>query len=132
MLAAAFPYAPGDVVVVTSKVVSKAEGRLIPAGEDREQTRLRAIEDETVRVVARRAFTTIAETRHGLVMAAAGVDGSNVRPDEIALLPLDPDASARRLREELIRLTGVEVAVVISDTMGRAWRVGQTDQAIGI
>lgn len=132
MLAGAFPYAPGDVVVVTSKVVSKAEGRLIPAGADREATRLQAIEDETVRVVARRGLTTIAETRHGLVMAAAGVDASNVRADEVALLPLDPDASARRLRDDLQRLTGVAVAVVISDTMGRAWRVGQTDQAIGV
>ncbi|MCU1624027.1 MAG: biosynthesis protein FbiB, C-terminal domain protein [Frankiales bacterium] len=132
LLAAAFPYAAGDVVVVTSKVVSKAEGRLVPAGEDREATRLQAIDDETVRVVARRGTTTIAETRHGLVMAAAGVDGSNVRGDELALLPLDPDASARRLRDDLVRLTGVELAVVISDTMGRAWRVGQTDQAIGV
>jgi coenzyme F420-0:L-glutamate ligase/coenzyme F420-1:gamma-L-glutamate ligase len=132
LLAVAFPYAAGDVVVVTSKAVSKAEGRLIPAGEDREATRLRAIEEETVRVVARRGATTIAETRHGLVMAAAGVDGSNVRADEIALLPLDPDASARQLRDDLSRLTGVQVAVVISDTMGRAWRIGQTDQAIGV
>jgi coenzyme F420-0:L-glutamate ligase/coenzyme F420-1:gamma-L-glutamate ligase len=132
MLAAAFPYAAGDVVVVTSKVVSKAEGRLLPAGDDREATRLQAVEDETVRVVARRGLTTIAETRHGLVMAAAGVDGSNVRGDEIALLPLDPDASARQLRDRLQQLTGVPLAVVISDTMGRAWRVGQTDQAIGV
>jgi coenzyme F420-0:L-glutamate ligase/coenzyme F420-1:gamma-L-glutamate ligase len=132
MLASAFPYAAGDVVVVTSKVVSKAEGRLLPAGDDREATRLQAVEDETVRVVARRGLTTIAETRHGLVMAAAGVDGSNVRGDEIALLPLDPDASARQLRDRLQQLTGVPLAVVISDTMGRAWRVGQTDQAIGV
>ena len=132
LLAGAFPYAAGDVVVVTSKVISKAEGRLVPAGDDREATRLRAIEDETVRVVARRGTTTIAETRHGLVLAAAGVDGSNVRGDEIALLPLDPDASARALRERLRELTGVDVAVVVSDTMGRAWRVGQTDQAIGV
>lgn len=132
LLAAAFAYAPGDVVVVTSKVISKAEGRLVPAGEDREAARLRAVEDETVRVVARRGTTTIAETRHGLVMAAAGVDGSNVRADEIALLPLDPDASARALRDRLLELTGVRVAVVVSDTLGRAWRVGQTDQAIGV
>ncbi|MDX6266089.1 MAG: dehydro coenzyme reductase / coenzyme F420-0:L-glutamate ligase / coenzyme [Frankiales bacterium] len=132
MLADAFPYVAGDVVVVTSKVVSKAEGRLVPAGDDREATRLRAVEDETVRVVARRGTTTIAETRHGLIMAAAGVDGSNVRADEIALLPLDPDASARALRDRLVELTGVPVAVVVSDTMGRAWRVGQTDQAIGV
>ena len=132
LLAAAFPYVAGDVVVITSKVISKAEGRLIPAGPDREATRLQAVADETVRVVARRGTTTIAETRHGLVMAAAGVDGSNVRGDEIALLPLDPDGSARGLRDRLVALTGVPLAVVVSDTMGRAWRVGQTDQAIGV
>jgi coenzyme F420-0:L-glutamate ligase/coenzyme F420-1:gamma-L-glutamate ligase len=132
LLADAFPYEAGDVVVITSKVVSKAEGRLIPAGPDREATRLQAVADETRRVVARRGFTTIVETRHGLVMAAAGVDGSNVRGDEIALLPVDPDASALGLRKDLERLTGVPLAVVISDTMGRAWRVGQTDQAIGV
>ena len=132
LLADAFAYQAGDVVVVTSKVVSKAEGRLVPVGTDREATRLRAVDDETVRVVARRGTTTIAQTRHGLVMAAAGVDGSNVRADEIALLPLDPDASARRLRTRLEELTGVRLAVVVSDTMGRAWRVGQTDQAIGV
>ncbi len=121
----------GDVVVVTSKVVSKAEGRLLPAGDDREATRLLAVAAETARVVARRGTTTIAETRHGFVMAAAGVDASNVRPDEIALLPVDPDASARQLRDDLGRLSGCTVAVVVSDTMGRAWRVGQVDQAIG-
>jgi coenzyme F420-0:L-glutamate ligase/coenzyme F420-1:gamma-L-glutamate ligase len=132
LLAAAFPYQTGDVVVVTSKVVSKAEGRLVPAGEDREAARLKAVADETVRVVAQRGTTTIAETRHGLVLAAAGVDASNVRRDEIALLPVDPDASAAALRDRLQELTGVAVAVVISDTMGRAWRVGQTDQAIGV
>jgi coenzyme F420-0:L-glutamate ligase/coenzyme F420-1:gamma-L-glutamate ligase len=132
LLAAAFAYQDGDVVVVTSKVVSKAEGRLLPAGDDREAARLRAVADETVRVVAQRGTTTIAETRHGLVMAAAGVDASNVRSDEIALLPLDPDASAARLRGDLERRTGVRLAVVVSDTMGRAWRVGQTDQAIGV
>ena len=121
----------GDVVVVTSKVVSKAEGRLVTVTGDREQARLRLVDDETVRVVARRGTTTIAETRHGLVLAAAGVDASNVQSDEVALLPLDPDASARRLREELLRITGRTVAVVISDTLGRAWRNGQTDCAIG-
>jgi coenzyme F420-0:L-glutamate ligase/coenzyme F420-1:gamma-L-glutamate ligase len=132
LLADAFPYQQGDVLVVTSKVISKAEGRLIPAGADREATRLQAVEAETVRVVARRGTTTIAETRHGLVLAAAGVDGSNVRGDEIALLPSDPDASARALRDRLKALTGLDLAVVVSDTMGRAWRVGQTDQAIGV
>ncbi len=132
LLAAAFSYRDGDVVVITSKVVSKAEGRLVPAGGDREAARLQAVADETVRVVARRGSTTIAQTRHGLVLAAAGVDASNVPSDEIALLPEDPDSSAARLRAELQRLTGVQVAVVVSDTMGRAWRVGQTDQAIGV
>ncbi len=132
MLADAFEYADGDVVVVTSKVVSKAEGRLLPAGEDREAARLKAVDTETRRVVARRGTTTIAETHHGLVLAAAGVDASNVRSDEIALLPADPDASAARLRTDLERLTGRRLGVVVSDTMGRAWRVGQTDQAIGV
>ena len=132
LLADAFAYQAGDVVVVTSKVVSKAEGRLIPAGTDREATRQRAVEDETVRVVARRGTTAIVETRHGLVMAAAGVDASNVRGDEIALLPLDPDASAAAIRDRLQQLTGVQLAVILSDTMGRAWRIGQTDQAIGV
>jgi coenzyme F420-0:L-glutamate ligase/coenzyme F420-1:gamma-L-glutamate ligase len=132
LLAAAFTYLDGDVVVVTSKVVSKAEGRLVPAGDDREQTRLALVEQETRRVVARRGTTTIAETHHGLVMAAAGIDASNVRTDEIALLPVDPDASARRLRDDLQRLTGTRLAVIVSDTMGRAWRLGQTDHAIGV
>jgi len=121
----------GDVLVVTSKVVSKAEGRLVPAGADREATRLAAVDTETVRVVARRGTTTIAETRTGLILAAAGVDASNVRPNEIALLPVDPDASARELRDGFRQRAGVDVAVVVSDTMGRAWRVGQVDQAIG-
>ncbi|HUR14774.1 MAG TPA: coenzyme F420-0:L-glutamate ligase [Mycobacteriales bacterium] len=132
LLAAAFAYEDGDVVVVTSKVVSKAEGRLLPAGEDREQARLKAVDAETRRVVARRGTTTIAETHHGFVLAAAGVDASNVQVDEIALLPADPDASAARLRADLERLTGRRLGVVVSDTMGRPWRVGQTDQAIGV
>lgn len=132
LLAAAFAYEDGDVVVVTSKVVSKAEGRLLPAGADREAARLKAVEAETRRVVARRGTTTIAETHHGFVLAAAGVDASNVQADEIALLPADPDASAASLRAELERLTGARLGVVVSDTMGRPWRVGQTDQAIGV
>ena len=131
LLVDAFAFQAGDVVVVTSKVLSKAEGRLLPAGVDREATRLAAVADETERVVARRGTATIAQTRHGLVMAAAGVDASNVRADEIALLPLDPDASARALRTRLRELTGLDLAVVVSDTMGRAWRIGQVDQAIG-
>ena len=124
----------GDVLVVTSKVVSKAEGRLVPVppGADREQVRAQAVADETVDVVAQRGATTVARTRTGLVLAAAGVDASEVRPDEVALLPLDPDASARGLRDRLHALTGRRVAVVVSDTLGRAWRTGQVDQAVGV
>ena len=116
----------GDVVVITSKVVSKAEGR-VRAGE-REQ----AIREETVRVVARRGPTSIVETRLGVVMAAAGVDASNVEAGSVVLLPEDPDASARTIRERLAVAHGVDVAVVVSDTAGRAWRHGQTDLAIGV
>ena len=131
LIAAAADLVAGDVVVVTSKVVSKAEGRLVTVTGDREQERLRLVDDETVRIVARRGTTTIAQTRHGLVLAAAGVDASNVRSDEIALLPLDPDASARTLRDGLQQRTGLQLAVVVSDTLGRPWRNGQTDCAIG-
>lgn len=116
----------GDVVVVTSKVVSKSEGRLV-AGETRDE----AIAAETVRVVARRGPTTIVRTRHGLTMAAAGVDNSNVEVGTLVLLPVDPDASARRLRTAIAERTALNVAVVITDTAGRAWREGQTDIAIG-
>jgi len=115
----------GDIVVVTSKIISKAEGRVIRA--DRE----RAIDGEAVRVVARRGPTRIAETRHGLVLAAAGVDSSNTAPGTVVLLPEDPDGSARRLRKALAERRRVSVGVVITDTMGRPWRVGQTDTAIG-
>jgi coenzyme F420-0:L-glutamate ligase/coenzyme F420-1:gamma-L-glutamate ligase len=115
----------GDILVVTSKIVSKAEGRVIRA--DRE----RAIDDEAVRVVARRGPTRIVETRHGLVLAAAGVDTSNTAPGTVVLLPEDPDGSARRLRKALGERLGIKVGVVVTDTMGRPWRVGQTDTAIG-
>ena len=134
LVAAAVDLLDGDVVVVTSKVVSKAEGRLVPVppGQDREQVRLAAVEAETARVVARRGPTTIAQTRTGVVLAAAGVDASNVATDEVALLPADPDASARGLRDRFRELTGRTVAVVVSDTLGRAWRTGQVDQALGV
>lgn len=123
----------GDVVVVTSKVVSKVEGRLVPVapGEDREAARQRAIDRETVRVVARRGPLRIVETPQGWVVAAAGIDASNVAADALVLLPLDADASARRLRADLARLLGVDVAVVVSDTFGRTWRDGLTDVAVG-
>ncbi len=125
----------GDVVVVTSKAVSKAEGRLVGVPADpaaREAARRKAIEAEAVRVVARHGATTITQTRHGFVLAASGVDASNVRSDELALLPLDPDRSAARLRADLHARLGVTVAVVVSDTMGRPWRNGLTDVAIGV
>lgn len=119
----------GDIVVVTSKVVSKCEGRVVAAPndpEERDALRRRLIEQEAVRVLARKGRTLITENRHGLIQAAAGVDGSNVTTTELALLPEDPDASAARLRAAL-----GGIAVVLTDTMGRAWRNGQTDTAIG-
>ncbi|MCV7444553.1 coenzyme F420-0:L-glutamate ligase [Mycobacterium paraense] len=134
-VAAAAPWLrDGDVVVVTSKVVSKCEGRLVPAprdAEERDRLRRKLVDDEAVRVLARKGQTLITENRLGLVQAAAGVDGSNVGRDELALLPVDPDASAAALRDALRERLGVEVAVVITDTMGRAWRNGQTDAAVG-
>ena len=115
----------GDILVVTSKIVSKAEGRVVATSRDE------AIDAETVRVVARRGATTIAQTRHGLVLAAAGVDESNTSPGTVVLLPEDPDESARRLRKALHGRTGVRVGIIVTDTMGRPWRAGQTDNAIG-
>ena len=117
----------GDVLVVAHKVVSKAEGRLLP-GSDRRVAALA----ESVRVLRRQKEMVISETRHGFVCANAGVDASNVEDDNVVLLPLDPDFSARRLRAQLENLLGVEVAVIVSDTFGRAWRIGQTNVAIGV
>ncbi|MDQ6935532.1 MAG: coenzyme F420-0:L-glutamate ligase [Actinomycetota bacterium] len=114
----------GDIVLVTSKVVSKAEGQV------RSGTREDALPSETVRVVARRGPTTIVENHLALVMAAGGVDASNVEPGHVVLLPRDPDATARGIREQLAEV-GVNVAVVVTDTAGRPWRMGQTDIAIG-
>jgi coenzyme F420-0:L-glutamate ligase/coenzyme F420-1:gamma-L-glutamate ligase len=124
----------GDVLVVTSKVFSKVEGRLVTAPtdpEERDALRRRLVDAETERLVARKGRTLIVSNKLGLVQAAAGVDGSNVAADELALLPTDPDGDAARLRADVRRRTGREVAVVVTDTMGRAWRVGQTDVAIG-
>jgi coenzyme F420-0:L-glutamate ligase/coenzyme F420-1:gamma-L-glutamate ligase len=124
----------GDVLVVTSKIVSKVEGRLVTAPSDpleRDRLRRELVLSETDRVVARRGETLIVASKLGLVQAAAGIDASNVATDELALLPVDPDGSAARLRAALRDRLGVSVAVVITDTMGRTWRVGQTDVAIG-
>ncbi|EFL32571.1 gamma-glutamyl ligase [Streptomyces viridochromogenes DSM 40736] len=127
LIAAAEPgLADGDVLLVTSKIVSKAEGRVLRAA-DREA----AIDAETVRVVARRGSLRIVETRQGLVMAAAGVDASNTPSGTVLLLPEDPDASARAIREGLRDVLGVDVGVVVTDTFGRPWRAGLTDVAIG-
>ncbi|MEU1328123.1 coenzyme F420-0:L-glutamate ligase [Streptomyces microflavus] len=116
----------GDVLLVTSKIVSKAEGRIVEAA-DREA----AIDAETVRVVARRGTLRIVENRQGLVMAAAGVDASNTPAGTVLLLPEDPDASARAIRDGLRDTLGVEIGVVVTDTFGRPWRNGLTDVAIG-
>jgi coenzyme F420-0:L-glutamate ligase/coenzyme F420-1:gamma-L-glutamate ligase len=115
----------GDVVLVTSKVVAKAEGRVVPG------TRDDALDGETDRVVARRGPTRIVRTHHGLTLAAAGIDASNVAQGSVVLLPRDPDASAARLRHAVRERTGRSVAVLVTDTAGRAWRQGQTDIAVG-
>ncbi|MFD8025845.1 coenzyme F420-0:L-glutamate ligase [Streptomyces lavendulae] len=116
----------GDVLLVTSKIVSKAEGRIVTAASREE-----AIDAETVRVVARRGALRIVEDRRGLVMAAAGVDASNTAPGTVLLLPEDPDASAARIRAGLRELLSVDVGVIVTDTFGRPWRSGLTDVAIG-
>jgi coenzyme F420-0:L-glutamate ligase len=118
----------GDIVVVTQKIVSKAEGRVVP---EEPEGKAAWVERETRRVVARRGELIIAETRHGLVCANAGVDASNVGDGLLSLLPDDPDASAERIRAAIARRTGVRVAVVITDTFGRAWRRGLVNVAIG-
>jgi coenzyme F420-0:L-glutamate ligase/coenzyme F420-1:gamma-L-glutamate ligase len=121
----------GDVLVVTQKVVSKAEGRLVALDHDDEQAKVALVEAESVRVLRRRGSLLITETTHGFVCANAGIDLSNVAEGTAALLPVDPDRSARRLRGDLGRSLGVDVAVIISDTFGRTWREGVTDVAIG-
>jgi coenzyme F420-0:L-glutamate ligase / coenzyme F420-1:gamma-L-glutamate ligase len=121
----------GDVLVVTQKVVSKAEGRLVSLDHADPGAKLALVADESVRVLRRRGELVISETRHGFVCANAGVDLSNVSEGTAALLPEDPDRSARRLRADLGRALGVAVGVIISDTFGRTWRRGVTDVAIG-
>ncbi|BBY79674.1 coenzyme F420-0:L-glutamate ligase [Mycolicibacterium pulveris] len=134
-IAAAAPWLrDNDIVVVTSKVVSKCEGRVVSAPsdpEERDALRRKLIDAEAVRVLARKGKTLITENALGLIQAAAGVDGSNVEATELALLPVDPDGSAAALRTGLRDRLGVTVGVVVTDTMGRAWRTGQIDAAIG-
>jgi coenzyme F420-0:L-glutamate ligase / coenzyme F420-1:gamma-L-glutamate ligase len=121
----------GDVVVVTQKIVSKAEGRLVEVDPDDPDDRVRLVEKEAVRVLRRRGDLLITETRHGFVCANSGVDFSNVEAGWAALLPEDPDRSARRIRDGLRAASGAEVGVIVSDTFGRTWRQGVTDVAIG-
>ncbi|MBW3579121.1 MAG: coenzyme F420-0:L-glutamate ligase [Actinobacteria bacterium] len=132
--AGAWTLADGDVLCVAQKVVSKAEGALVTlaAGEDPIDARRRIAREQAARIVAEAADVLITETEHGFVCANAGVDASNVPPGMLSLLPTDPDASARRLAAALRQRGGVEVGVVISDTFGRPWRLGQTDVAIGV
>jgi coenzyme F420-0:L-glutamate ligase/coenzyme F420-1:gamma-L-glutamate ligase len=135
----------GDVLVVAQKAVSKIEGRVVHLGGvepserarelagDGDPRRIEVILGETREVVRARPPLVIAETRHGFVCASAGVDASNAKgPDTLVLLPVDPDASAARIRARILDLTGVEVGVVVSDSFGRAWRLGTTDVALGV
>jgi coenzyme F420-0:L-glutamate ligase / coenzyme F420-1:gamma-L-glutamate ligase len=132
LLAAAVELEDGDVVVVTQKVVSKAEGRLVRLGAEAGAAAAReVVERESVRVLRRRGDLVISETVHGFVCANAGVDRSNVEAGTAALLPVDPDRSARRIRDGLLGRAGVRVGVIVSDTFGRPWRRGLTDVAIG-
>jgi coenzyme F420-0:L-glutamate ligase/coenzyme F420-1:gamma-L-glutamate ligase len=124
-------FVEGDVVVVTQKVVSKAEGRVVRVDPEDPDAKRRLAESESVRVLRRRGDLVITETRHGFVCANSGVDLSNVARGYAVLLPLDPDRSARGLRDAFARITGARVAVVVSDTFGRVWRRGVTDVALG-
>lgn len=131
MIAGAVALQDGDVVVVTQKVVSKAEGAIVEVDPDDPLSHKQVVEDESVRVLRRRGDLVISETRHGFVCANAGVDLSNVERGRAAVLPEDSDRSARRLRDGIRARAGVEVAVIVSDTFGRPWRRGVTDVAIG-
>lgn len=121
----------GDVVVVTQKIVSKAEGRLVKIDPDDPLSHKAVVEAEAVRILRRRGDLIITETSHGFVCANAGIDLSNVESGWAALLPIDPDRSARRIRDGLRARAGVHVGVIVSDTFGRSWRNGVTDVAIG-
>lgn len=122
--------APGDVIVVTQKAVSKAEGSLVRVSEWYQ--RRKVVLDQSRRILRKKGEMVIAETYHGFVCANAGVDSSNVEDGYVSLLPKNPDESAERIRTEISEASGVDVAVVISDTFGRAWRRGQTNVAIGV
>jgi coenzyme F420-0:L-glutamate ligase/coenzyme F420-1:gamma-L-glutamate ligase len=126
------PLRDGDCLVVTQKIVSKAEGRLVEIDPDDPLSHKALVEEEAVRIVRRRGDLIITETRHGFICANSGVDLSNVQRGQAALLPLDSDRSARRIRDILRARLAVDVGVVVSDTFGRPWRRGLTDVAIGV
>ena len=126
------PLLDGDVLVVTQKVVSKAEGQLVQVDASDPLSHKTLVEDEAVRIVRRRGDLIITETRHGFICANSGVDLSNVERGYAALLPLDSDRSARRVRDIVRARLGVNVGVIVSDTFGRPWRKGLTDVAIGV
>jgi coenzyme F420-0:L-glutamate ligase/coenzyme F420-1:gamma-L-glutamate ligase len=126
------PLLDGDVIVVTQKVVSKAEGRLVAVDPDDPRSHKAIVEQEAVRIVRRRGDLVITETPHGFICANSGVDLSNVDRGHAALLPLDADRSARRIRDVVRAELGVGIGVVVSDTFGRPWRRGLTDVAIGV
>ena len=131
MVAAAFELEDGDVVVVTQKIVSKAEGRIVAIDHRDPEAKRHLAESESVRILRRRGELVIAETRHGFICANAGVDLSNVEDGYAVLLPVDPDRSARRIRDHIAAACGARVGVIVSDTFGRVWRKGLTDVAIG-
>ena len=131
LLAACAELRDGDVVVVTQKVVSKAEGRMVQVDEDDPSAGAAVVERESVRILRRRGDLVISETASGFVCANAGVDRSNVPDGFVTLLPVDADRSARRIRDGLAHDPGVDVGVIVSDTFGRTWRRGVTDVAIG-
>jgi coenzyme F420-0:L-glutamate ligase/coenzyme F420-1:gamma-L-glutamate ligase len=131
LVAASATLLDGDVVVVTQKIVSKAEGRLIAVDPEDPLSHKHAVLEESVRVLRRRGDLVMTETPHGFICANAGVDLSNVERGFAALLPVDPDRSARRIRDGLRAAANVELGVIVSDTFGRTWRRGLTDVAIG-
>lgn len=132
MISEAADLADGDVVVVTQKIVSKAENAMVAVDPDDPLSHKPLVEQESVRVLRRRGELVISETKHGFVCANAGVDRSNVDSNQAALLPDDPDRSARRIRDGIRARSGAEVGVIVSDTFGRPWRRGVADVAIGV
>jgi coenzyme F420-0:L-glutamate ligase / coenzyme F420-1:gamma-L-glutamate ligase len=134
LISALTPLTPasGDVLVVTHKIVSKAEGRVVTIEGDEEEFKRTLVESEAVSVIRRRGNLIIAETEHGFICANAGVDRSNAEPGTMVLLPEDPDRSAHRIRVRLLHNLDVDIPVIVSDTFGRPWRRGLTDIAIGV